>query len=142
MTVLLAVGLGCRPAEGPAREAPEARTATAAPGRVVELAVNAAGAHADAEAPAVMVPDDTRTLRLALKLPPRSVRSWLSGLLKTAAGAPIWSGDVVSAAEGAPAIVELPALKMPRGDYQLVLRRAGHRGFDTIARYPFRVLRD
>jgi hypothetical protein len=135
--------LGWNASQSRAREASEAPAALAAPpGRVAFLALRAVPLRREAGPRQVTVPADTATLRLALTLPPRTVRSWLSAALKTAEGAPVWSGNVAAPDNAPAAIVDLPAPRITRGDYRLVLRRGGSTGFDDIATYPFTVLRD
>lgn len=115
---------------------------TATTGRMVVLALTAAPAGAQTGAPRVTLPPDTGTLRLVLPLPPRSVRSWLSAALKTATGAPVWRGDVVAPDRTPTVVADLPARRITGGDYRLALRRAGSRGFEEIATYPFTVVRE
>jgi hypothetical protein len=93
-------------------------------------------------APRVTLPPDTGTLRLVLTLPPRSVRSWLSAAVSNATGAPVWRGDVIALDRTPTMAADLPARRITGGDYRLALRRAGPRGSEEIATYPFTVVRE
>ena len=110
-------------------------------GRTVVLALGTVPVSGETS-PRVTLSPDTGTLRLVLALPARSVRSWLSAALKTAAGAPVWRGDVVAPDRTPQVIADVPARRIMSGDYRVVLRRAGSGGFAEIASYPFTVVRE
>ncbi len=131
-----------RQGNAPSAATPSGPPATA-PARVIVLAVAPGRAGAEGAPPRVTLPPDAIILRLVLTLPARSAHSLLTAALTSAEGAPVWSGRPATAADGAPTVtVDVPARQIPKGDYELRLKRPGLRGLEEIAVYAFTVLRD
>jgi hypothetical protein len=109
--------------------------------RIVVLALAPGLARADALPRRVTIPPGVSALRLDLGLPEQSPRLSYRAVLTSAEGAEVWAGAATRAGSARLA-VEIPADRMPEGDYELVLTGAGKGGLEELASYAFGVLRE
>jgi hypothetical protein len=131
---------GVRPTPSPSSGAVVPSTGVPA-ARVVVLALAPGLTRADAPPQRVTIPSGASTLRLELGLPEESPRPSYRAVLSSAEGAEVWSGAATRAGPTRLG-VEIPADRVPEGDYELVLTGAGKGGLEELASYTFGVLRE
>jgi hypothetical protein len=134
-----APGVGSTPSPSSGAVVPS--TGGAPTARVVALALAPGLTRADAPPQRVTIPSGASTLRLELGLPEESPRPSYRAVLSSAEGAEVWSGAATRAGPTRLG-VEIPADRVPEGDYELVLTGAGKGGLEELASYTFGVLRE
>jgi hypothetical protein len=126
---------------GPAPNGPSPVVSTPSAASVAALALAPGLSRAEAAPRRVTLSGSVAMLRLALAVPDHGRHTDYRAVLLTAEGPQAWSGTGSRTSPGT-VTVEVPAVRLAEGDYELILTATDGARRDEVASYSFGVLRE